>query len=318
MKEEKPFFPDDIYRFLDLTLSVRSNSQEVLDYLRAVYARFFFGCDGSVSLPHQEENRSSVLEVIDRTKEDRELHVRDDSDSYTLQCESVYSLDPADPQWVDGIPYPLAYVQWYLLRHVSLRVEDYHFIHAGALAWKERALIFPAPSGGGKTTLCLGLLSKGFRFLSDEIACLHRNSGIVEPFPRTARFDERTRGLLGIPASQVAKAPHARGENAGWLLHVENVFPSVSGGAPILRYMIFLRGQGETTRLEPLSQTGALFALFKQSFRKPENIGATLFEFAPLMKEVRCFNLVLGDLTEAVDMVRALVDHTGEADEGCE
>ena len=107
-----------------------------------MYARFFLGCDGSVSRPPHEENRSSVLEVIDRTKENRELHVRDDSDSYTLQCESVYSLDPADPQWVDGIPYPLAYVQWYLLRHVSLRVEDYHFIHAGAVAWKDRALDF--------------------------------------------------------------------------------------------------------------------------------------------------------------------------------
>jgi hypothetical protein len=113
----------------------------------------------------------------------------------------------------------------------------------------------------------------------------------------------------------VVKAPYSKGEHAGWLLDVENVFPSVSGDAPVLSHVIFLRGLGETTRLEPLSQTGALFALFKQSFRKPEDIGAALIDFAPLMKSVRCFNLVVGDPAEAADRVRALVDR---ADEGCE
>lgn len=309
MTEEVRFLPDDVYRFIGLQLYVRSNSQEVLDYLRSIYRRFYLP-GGETASPQTDKGQSqaSVMEVVDRIEKDRKLTIRDEFESLTLQCEDLYTLSPDDPRAVNGVPYPMAYAQWSMLKNVSLRATDYHLIHAGAVAWGNQALIFPAVSESGKTTLCLSLVRQGFKFLSDEIACLHRNRGVVEPFPRTARFDERSRRLQGIQPSQAVKLPHTEGEHTQWLVDVENVFSPASSGPALLRHIIFLRGFGETSRLEPLSQTAALIELFKQNLRRPENAMEALFEFAPIMNGVRCFKLIMGDLDEATQIIRTLVD----------
>ena len=309
MTEEPNFLPDDVYCFVGLDLRVRSNSQEVLDYLRSIYRRFYLpGGELASRQSHEGQGQASVVEVSDRIEKDRELSIQDEFESLTLLCENLFTLSSDDPRSVNGVPYPLAYVQWSVLKNVALRAADYHLIHSGAVAWGNQALIFPAVSESGKTTLCLSLVSQGFKFLSDEIACLHRDRGVVEPFPRTARCDERSRRLLGIRNSEAAKAPHTEGEHTQWLVDVENVFSPESDGDALLRYIIFLRGFGESSRLEPLSQTAALIELFKLNLRRPENAMEALFEFAPLLKGVRCFKMVMGDLNEATRIIRTLVD----------
>ncbi len=57
------------------------------------------------------------------------------------------------------------------------------FIHAGAVAWKGRAVIVPANSFSGKTTLIAELVKQGAAYLSDEYAVLD-SSGFVHAFPR--------------------------------------------------------------------------------------------------------------------------------------
>jgi hypothetical protein len=57
------------------------------------------------------------------------------------------------------------------------------FIHAGAVGWKGKAIVFPANSFKGKTTLVAALVKKGAVYLSDEYAILDEN-GMVHPFPK--------------------------------------------------------------------------------------------------------------------------------------
>jgi len=57
------------------------------------------------------------------------------------------------------------------------------FLHAGVVGWKERAIIIPAQSWSGKTTLVAELVKKGAIFYSDEYAVLDAE-GNVEPFPK--------------------------------------------------------------------------------------------------------------------------------------
>lgn len=320
MAEDTKFLPDDVYRFVGMPLYVRSNSQEVLDYLRSIYGRFYI--PSSEPVFHQtnevQGQPSPVVEVIDRIEKDRGLRIRDEFESFTLQCEDLFTLCPDDPRSMYGVSYPLAHIQWVVLRNVSLRARDHHLIHAGAVSWGNQAVIFPAVADSGKTTLSLSLVRQGFKLLSDEIACLDRNRSIVEPFPRTARFDERSRQLLGIHPSTAAKAPHTEGEDTQWLVDVEDVFSPDSCGPALLRYIVFLRGFGETSRLEPISQTAALLELFKLNFGRPENTMEALFEYAPRMKGVRCFKLIMGDLNEATHVIRSLVDDACDiVAEGC-
>ena len=68
--------------------------------------------------------------------------------------------------------------------------------------------------------------------------------------------------------------------------------------------------------MESVPLARALFALFKFGLRRPENVPAGLFGFAPFLKNVRCFDLVIGDLEEAADVVLdSIAESNREAEE---
>ncbi len=69
------------------------------------------------------------------------------------------------------------------------------FIHAGTVGWNGKAIIIPANSFQGKTTLVAELVKIGAEYYSDEYAVLDED-GLVHPFPRDlsvrdAHFRER-------------------------------------------------------------------------------------------------------------------------------
>ncbi len=57
------------------------------------------------------------------------------------------------------------------------------FLHAGVVGWKGKAIIIPAKSFAGKTTLVAELVRRGADYYSDEYAVLDAD-GNVEPFPK--------------------------------------------------------------------------------------------------------------------------------------
>jgi hypothetical protein len=60
---------------------------------------------------------------------------------------------------------------------------DRLFLHAGVVGWKGRAIVIPADSYKGKSTLVTELVRQGATYLSDEFAVLDPN-GLVYPFAR--------------------------------------------------------------------------------------------------------------------------------------
>jgi hypothetical protein len=57
------------------------------------------------------------------------------------------------------------------------------FLHAGVVGWKGEALIFPAKSYSGKTTLVAELIKMGALYYSDEYAVIDED-GLVHPYPK--------------------------------------------------------------------------------------------------------------------------------------
>jgi len=58
------------------------------------------------------------------------------------------------------------------------------FMHAGVVAWKDLALVVPARSFQGKTSLVAELVRRGAIYYSDEYAIFDAE-GSVHPFPKT-------------------------------------------------------------------------------------------------------------------------------------
>lgn len=57
------------------------------------------------------------------------------------------------------------------------------FLHAGVVGWRGRAVIIPASSFAGKTTLVAELIKNGAVYYSDEYAVLDAD-GLVYPYPK--------------------------------------------------------------------------------------------------------------------------------------
>ncbi len=57
------------------------------------------------------------------------------------------------------------------------------FLHAGVVGWKGNAIVLPADSFKGKSTLVAELVRHGAEYYSDDFAVFDEN-GLVHPFPR--------------------------------------------------------------------------------------------------------------------------------------
>ena len=73
---------------------------------------------------------------------------------------------------------------------IAHRSEAFLLIHAGAVAWKGRAIALPGRTHAGKSSLVAALVRAGAEYLSDEFAVLDRD-GLVHPYPRKLSIRDR-------------------------------------------------------------------------------------------------------------------------------
>ena len=66
---------------------------------------------------------------------------------------------------------------------VAERARNRVFIHSGVVGWRGKAIVIPANSFQGKTTLVAELVKRGAAYYSDEYAILDE-AGLVHAFPR--------------------------------------------------------------------------------------------------------------------------------------
>jgi hypothetical protein len=111
---------------------------------------------------------------------------------------------------------------------MAANAREWIFVHAGAIAYQERALLLPGASFVGKTALVAALVRAGATYFSDEFAVLD-NAGLVHPYPKplsirqagSGRTQETTADQLGgstgerpIPAGLIAVTSYRAG--AAW------------------------------------------------------------------------------------------------------
>ncbi len=71
--------------------------------------------------------------------------------------------------------------------HVAVQSRRGVFLHAGAVAWRGRALVLPGASRSGKTTLVAELVKAGAAYLSDEFAVIRGDRVVPYPKPLPVR-----------------------------------------------------------------------------------------------------------------------------------
>lgn len=75
-------------------------------------------------------------------------------------------------------------------------------VHATAVAWHGRGILIRGPSGGGKSTLALGLIDRGALLVGDDQVVLQAVSGalvMAVPAPLAGVLEVRGVGLIRFP-----------------------------------------------------------------------------------------------------------------------
>ncbi len=144
---------------------IRSDVPELAGQILAMYADFELAADEAFCDFHVEVLRASGLRRW--FKPLAEFSVDGQRSFVPLPASQCFTM-----------------LEWGLNWCVAAHAHQYLLIHAAVLEMGGRALVLPAPPGSGKSTLCAGLLHRGWRLLTDELALLDLDSGDITGMAR--------------------------------------------------------------------------------------------------------------------------------------
>lgn len=182
---------------------------------------------------------------------------------------------------------------------VAVQASPHLLVHAAVVVRDGEALVLPAASGTGKSTLAVALLRRGWGYASDEAACLpwHGGPPVSVPYPRPVALSPWSQHALGLD-DHGFDAGQERLVRAG----------DVGAGAarvpvPVSAVVLVERGPAGTgPDLVDVSRAEVLTELLARSFNHFRDPAAALDRLADLAEGCRVARLRVGapDRTAAV------------------
>ncbi len=178
--------------------------------------------------------------------------------------------------------------------------------HAGAVAWRSKGILLPGKIRAGKTTLVAWLTTRGFDYLTDEMALIPNGTVTVHSFTRPLNLKGEAISLL---REQIDGASWATLRNpASWLVTPTALKADNQAGDHPLGIIIFPhyrpKGGLEQRRLSK-AQAGLALA---QSLVNSRNLPERGFpEIIRLARAIPAYTLTYTDLDQAGDWIESLL-----------
>jgi hypothetical protein len=199
--------------------------------------------------------------------------------------------------------------EWGLNWCIAAHAHSYLVIHAAVVERTGRAILMPAPPGSGKSTLCAGLVSRGWRLLSDELCLLDLESRRIRPLARPLNLKNRSIEVIRSFRPDAVMTEPVRDTTKGTVAHLKPPLESVQrAGEPAEPgWIVFPRYvAGGAAELTPLGKAPTLMRVIEQTFNY-DILGARGFEAAGhLVDRCTCLEFSYGDLDEAVEVFASL------------
>lgn len=203
-----------------------------------------------------------------------------------------------------------AMFEWGLNWCVANTAHQFLIIHAAVVEKGGVACVLPGTPGSGKSTLCAGLVSRGWRLLSDEMAMISIESGDVVPIPRPISLKNESIEIIEKYSPQVTIGNVAYDTAKGTVAHMRPPNTSVErqGEKGAVRLIVFPKFKaGAVLRLAPLDKGDAFLKVAENSFNY-NVLGQTGFEtLARLVDESDCYDFEYADLDDARATLESLL-----------
>jgi hypothetical protein len=200
-----------------------------------------------------------------------------------------------------GHAFPL--LEWSMNWCISTQAHQYLILHAAVIEKNGDAVIMPAPPGSGKSTLCAGLVCRGWRLLSDELALISLTDRLIVPLCRPVSLKNQSIEVIQRYESSAIFNEVTHDTSKGSVTHMkvtQNHLERIQVLAKP-RWVIFPKYVANATaKLASRSKANSLLELGRNSFNFMV-LGLTGFEvLADVIDASDCYDFEYGHLDDAV------------------
>lgn len=219
-----------------------------------------------------------------------------------IRPQAQFLLDGVSPFKPMALPHASAMLEWGLNWCISNHCHQYIIIHAAVVELGGKAMVLPAPPGSGKSTLCAGLVNRGWRLLSDELTLIDPATGLIVPLARPVSLKNRSIEVIQRFAPQAQFGPLTRDTVKGTVAHMKPPRESVQASHQTARlaWVVFPRyTEGAALTPSPLPRGEAMMALIDNAFNYHLH-GRRGFDcLGDLIEKADCLRFAYSDLEAA-------------------
>jgi len=190
-------------------------------------------------------------------------------------------------------------LNWCLAQHTA----RYLVLHAAVIERDGQAVILPGPPGSGKSTLCAGLVERGWRLLSDELTLLRMDDGRIDPVPRPVSLKNESIEVIRRFSPKAVIGPACADTLKGTVAHLRprrEAIERMTEPAEAAHVVVPVYAAGQPARFTPRSRARTLLHLIDNAFNFNLHGVAGFKRACALIDSVSCQEFHYGRLEDAL------------------
>lgn len=230
-----------------------------------------------------------------------------------VKPQVIFSLDgyrPFTPLPLNQAP---AQFEWGLNWCIASQMHQYLIIHSAVVEKHGISIILPGSPGSGKSTLCAGLVNRGWRLLSDEMALVSLQNLDIQPIPRPVSLKNNSINIIKHFAPDSVMGEIIPNTTKGNISHMLAPQESVlrQHETAKLSYIIFPKyNEKSQTVLTEKPKAQACMSLIENTFNF-NILGEQGFDaVTDIIDKSICFDFTYPDLNEAIFKLESLFNPT--------
>ena len=224
--------------------------------------------------------------------------------------QAIFKFDGMEP----FIPLPedhaFPLLEWSMNWCIAMHGHHYLLLHSAVIEKEGCAVVMPAPPGSGKSTLCAGLVHRGWRLLSDELALISLTDTSITPLGRPISLKNQSIDVIRnfAPGGVFSKVVHNTSKGSVSLLKVPAAHIDRIQETAHPRWVVFPKYvPGASAQMTPRSKANSMLELGRNSFNYMV-LGLKGFEvLSKVIDASDCYDFQYSQLDDAVTAFDELV-----------